>query len=58
MLALLGVRHARIPLQLIQRLAGPMDADGAVRLRPIALGALIEHAYHVPASPNKFENSA
>ena len=39
------------PLQLIQRLAGRIDAGGAVRLRPIALGALIEHAYHVPASP-------
>jgi transposase len=45
------------PLQLIQRLAGRIDADAAVRLRPIALGELIEHAYHVPASPNSFAKS-
>jgi len=39
------------PLDLIQQLAPDIDGERAINLRPISLGAQIEHGYHVPTSP-------
>jgi len=41
----------KTPWDLIRQLSPHIDADRAIALRPIALGSLIESAYHVPALP-------
>ena len=44
-------KQDKTPLDLIRQLAPQIDANRAVNLPPIALGSLIQSAYHVPALP-------
>jgi transposase-like protein len=44
-------KEDKTPWDLVRQLAPHIDADRAVALPPIALGSLIESAYHVPALP-------
>jgi len=44
-------KQDKSPLDLVRELAPEIDANRAVSLRPIALGSLIQSAYHVPALP-------
>jgi transposase InsO family protein len=47
-------RDNKTPLELIEQLAPNIDSQRVVNLRPVALGALIDHGYHLPASPSFF----
>jgi hypothetical protein len=47
-------KQDKTPLDLIRRLAPGIDAQRTINLPPIALGSLIQSAYHVPALPNFF----
>jgi transposase len=48
-------KQDKTPLDLLRELAPLIDADRAVNLPPIALGSLIQSAYHVPALPTSWE---
>jgi transposase len=51
-------KQDKTPLDLVRQLAPEIDPNRAVSLRPIALGSLIQSAYHVPALPKMAKRSA